>query len=852
MMNKKILKKIELLFIWVAALVFLASSNNTVFAISQNDYENLHTPFYDDCAPPESQSSSAAGNVEIKQVYMVGDSITLGAKDDYDLEKKFRDAGIDADITASGGAGLNHAGSTGSKKSGLQSVKDDGNIIKSADAVVVAHTTNDVHPVFKGLLRDMIREIKKHSESVKIFWVNADTSKTDGNSDEQQAWSADAAEKKNEIIQQESSSLGFTPIDIKAANLPLASDKIHPAFSSAGHGKWGDTVVGGVTGGGTVSTPENTDPLGELCCPGGGDGGGETTLSGSENAEKIFNFLVDKDLTPVQAAGVVGNFSVETGGTFSPFIQETSQTPPLGGYGIAQWTGTGAPGDPAGARRLDMIKAMKDAGLSVDLTKQTINESEDEEAALAAQLDYMWKEATERGDIQKLKLERTIKGAVESWLENFERAGIPHTVDREAAGQTALDKYGGGGGGALSSGPSGGGNCACEPSSSNNGSVVVLDPGHSGIDKQGQEKDSETGIYIGDSSNPGERQQMWRVSQKIKAKLEPAGFEVIVTKNKENSYVNLKKRAAIANNANAAIAVSLHNTPGSFGSESVGWVTPQKVGGYRIGNSKVEFKNQELADKSLEYSEAILAERKKTEGGVQLHDISFDGRAGLSPGNLPAVQLFSKVPWVYNEVGQSGFNENKYSEGIAEGIIKALGDSAGGGGGGDCSDAVSGDIQSTVKSYAYPDYHSAPFNKPRGTYAAAIDKALANGQYVGGTVGGHPGIDCGGFVTRVMIDSGFEPRYNYSGKVADGAGPTTTQEAWLQDNWQKINPSSTRDLQPGDVGINSNHTFLYVGKIQGFNDVFASASFSTSGNGRAPMAGQGDAMGGAYNWYRKK
>lgn len=163
--------------------------------------------------------------------------------------------------------------------------------------------------------------------------------------------------------------------------------------------------------------------------------GQSTNLSGSDAEEKIFNFLVGKGLSPEQAAGIVGNFAVESGGKFDPFIQEIGQTPPNGGYGIAQWTGS---------RRTDLIKALRDVGFSVEMDNLTVNRSEDKEELLAAQLDFMWKEATGRGDIEKIKTETTVEGAVVSWLKNFEVAGIPNTDDRVKAGRDAMIKFGSG------------------------------------------------------------------------------------------------------------------------------------------------------------------------------------------------------------------------------------------------------------------------------------------------------------------------------------------------------------------------------------------------------------------------
>lgn len=69
------------------------------------------------------------------------------------------------------------------------------------------------------------------------------------------------------------------------------------------------------------------------------------SLRGGENLEKIFNFFIDKGLSPVQAAGIVGNIVQESGGD-PLLIQGGGQTEnPLeaggAGWGIIQWTPAG-------------------------------------------------------------------------------------------------------------------------------------------------------------------------------------------------------------------------------------------------------------------------------------------------------------------------------------------------------------------------------------------------------------------------------------------------------------------------------------------------------------------------------
>ena len=111
-----------------------------------------------------------------------------------------------------------------------------------------------------------------------------------------------------------------------------------------------------------------------------------------------------------------------------------------------------------------------------------------------------------------------------------------------------------------------------------------------------------------------------------------------------------------------------------------------------------------------------------------------------------------------------------------------------------------------------------------------------------------------------MVDSGYEPKYNYSGK----GGNTVPQKKWLDANWEKIGTGGTikvggsgkNSLKLGDVAISGEHTFVYSGKdIPGFKTAtgVASASYSTSGRSwRTPMAGQDPVTGSQYSWYRKK
>lgn len=575
-----------------------------------------------------------------------------------------------------------------------------------------------------------------------------------------------------------------------------------------------------------------------------GSSSGSSELVGNTNLEKIYNYLLGKGLSTVQAAGAVGNIAQESGGEPTIVQGGGKSSDPSGisaGWGIIQWT--------PGSKILGIAQA---AGITGDI------------ASLETQLEILWWHMTNtsptgvKNFLEEYKTVTDVEHATRLYEQKMEGAGVPAMANRIAAAKNALsyEQNPTAGGDSVSSATG----CVCNTDSSE--VDVVIDPGHSGIDKQGQEIDPDTKLYIGDSNNSPEIDQVWETSEKIKTQLEQKGYTVKMTKDAVSDYKNFVERATVANEANAKIAVSIHNTPGTFGDASSGWVTEQKVGGYRTNTdgTNITFDDQPTADKSAEYASKILEERQKVEGGVQMHDIAFDGRPGLSAGNLSVVQLLAKVPWVYNEVGQTGFDSDKYATGIANGIMVAIepsGSPSSGGSSNDsgCNGAAAGNAVKTALNYAWPEYHSPPYITAKSSYQSAVKQAMSNGKYVGG--GSNPGIDCGGFVTRVMQDSQVDPEYNNQN------GNTIAQEAYLSSSskYTKLNVSSTEDLKPGDIAVNDHHTYMYVGPgLTGSDDAGNSKEFGTSiasasyGNGgtswRAPMAGHEQPGDPEYRWFR--
>jgi hypothetical protein len=186
----------------------------------------------------------------------------------------------------------------------------------------------------------------------------------------------------------------------------------------------------------------------------------------------------------------------------------------------------------------------------------------------------------------------------------------------------------------------------------------------------------------------------------------------------------------------------------------------------------------------------------------------------------------------------------------------------------------SGSFVATIKSYAWPTYHHAPYVNPykcnptaandkaaidcgqkmKPAYLAAVKAAVKRQDYVGG--GQYPGVDCGGFVTLVFHDSGADKNYN------SHRSNVVSQRKYLNENssdsgngkkYKKMdNISKASQLRLGDIFINgdASHTYIFTGSgvFKGYDAV--SASFSTSGESwRTPMASNAYDFSSA-TWYR--
>ncbi len=615
------------------------------------------------------------------------------------------------------------------------------------------------------------------------------------------------------------------------------------------------------------------------------------SFSGKDNAEKAINFFVSQGFSKEQAAGIVGNFIQESGVNpesveiaYSRPPHRSSTIPPSTGpqgqpgYGIAQWT------TPS---RKDGLKRFSDS------INQPVN-------SLETQLKWVMEEMKNFSGLEEAikNIKGTGKAVVEQAALKFHNVyegssdNASQIRERVNSGWLALRNFSPTAASGEPTGSSGSNVCVC-------GDTTTSDTGSISTNIQGVIKDAagkaggEASVSIASidgsfkTNTRGDTQKETRSSYKayvaygILKAIESGSLSWDKKISGQTVEQHMEKMIVNSDNDSAAILRNRSEFGGPDGltrilRNEVGLSTKTKMGSGVGGaederttstaNDYVKFLlllyKKKLPGVSREsYYEKLIGymKRASTDGGSGRDGIvkgvgnglEVADKPGWSPSDGPATNdvgiVYEKSkPYVIailtsnpSPSGWSGVSD------IARAAHAAISES--GRSSNSCSGA-GGDFSSTIKSYAWPDYHSAPYLKRMPAWAAVADDPKSH--YVGGAVGGVKGIDCGGFITMTMRNSGLDPEYN------PGKGPTAgkpSQMQYLEEKWKKLNIKSTSELQAGDVAINSSHTFMYVGEIDGFNQKFASASYSERGNGRAPMADSGgQAIGAGFSWYRKE
>ncbi|HSX16756.1 MAG TPA: N-acetylmuramoyl-L-alanine amidase [Patescibacteria group bacterium] len=399
--------------------------------------------------------------------------------------------------------------------------------------------------------------------------------------------------------------------------------------------------------------------------------------------------------------------------------------------------------------------------------------------------------------------------------------------------------------------------CAAGGAAAGKNNVIVIDPGHSGdnsTQKNGGKAviDPATQLRDYDYPNVPEIDDVFHVSQKVQAKLTADGYKVLMTKDSARADASFRQRADLANNNHAALALSIHDDTSLEFDKGNNFVYVQKVGLHRDLDDGTQIKfgtkpaagSQAVADLSAQYGAAFTEARTAAEGHkVSITDASIHRDSNFSPGNIWMVQLFSDVPWIYNEAGgrsagQGGLSEadqTKYANGLIAAVEKAVpitksttsnsdGNSAG------CQAASDGSIVKEAARLAWPSGSHGQYKKDATQAYQTTEPSPKGAGFTSDSAGDPSFSDCGVFVATVMRSSGADPDYQRRG--------TAVQLKYLQSSPKFVEVrepgnkdiSSTKYLAPGDIMVTTSgvgHTYIYSGKqASGGKDAYSGSYFN--------------------------
>lgn len=265
-----------ILLIFTASSVFSWLQPLTIQALSpdQKAIYNKNIGYYDydvcgrDDAPTATDSSGGG------PVYILGDSITNGAKND--LKTAFKKVSISVSkINAEDGRAVSRP--TMSGVGGIEAVKDDKDTIKDSKAVVIALGTNSGVEDLDKQIPKIISEVKKANSSVKIYWVNVFST---------------GGVNRNKLNSQikNNASKGYSVVDTVNKGISLGGDSVHP--NPAGSKKFAEIIAKEVDSGGADGNSKNSS------------GGSQTT-----EASKSVSYTANKATIDTDGSGGSGGSS---------------------------------------------------------------------------------------------------------------------------------------------------------------------------------------------------------------------------------------------------------------------------------------------------------------------------------------------------------------------------------------------------------------------------------------------------------------------------------------------------------------------------------------------------------------
>lgn len=392
------------------SLVFFTVKPPVVNAVAKSDLNSLinRRPFYnptDDCDSSVGTVSSAVTQSAATPgpVFLLGDSIGEGLAATLGSALP-ADAGWSVTANTRVSRPLSEGISVASSKpAGLADAKS---------VLVVLGTNPDSAKNNTAGINELVETIRKAPTSAPIYWLKVNVTNTD------------LTANMNAFNSALDSATGITVLNNTVA--PTRPDGTH----YQDYTPLAQSVAGQLQSPGSITS----NASGSVCaqCSTGGTG---TVPADGENPKRMFEYLLSQGLTAQQAAGVTGNAMAESGPNIDPAANS-----PSGYTGIFQWD--------TGGRWARLV--------------EWANSQSKDPQLFEVQLEYAWKEAGERNNIEGIKQQNSIELATWYWGRFYEVAivggststepltNVQHLDTRTNYARSVFDQYGGSSAGSTS------------------------------------------------------------------------------------------------------------------------------------------------------------------------------------------------------------------------------------------------------------------------------------------------------------------------------------------------------------------------------------------------------------------
>lgn len=200
--------------------------------------------------------------------------------------------------------------------------------------------------------------------------------------------------------------------------------------------------------------------------------------------------------------------------------------------------------------------------------------------------------------------------------------------------------------------------------------IIAIDPGHQSKGDSKTEaigpgaktkKARVAGGTTGVSSKVPEYKLTLQIAKKVKKELEKRGYEVVMTRTKNNVNISNKERAILANESGANLCIRLHADGSELGSVN---------GASALYPSKDNPYVSKLSAKSKKLAQAVIKNYCRATGARNRGTVKRDDLTGTNWSTIPVIVL--EMGFMSNSKEDKNMQKSSYQKKMVKGICDGI------------------------------------------------------------------------------------------------------------------------------------------------------------------------------------